>query len=139
MMQRLLLFVAVSGIALAQTGEVTGRVTDPTGAIVPGAEVMVKNVDTGVSRQVVSNEAGYYSAPLLPTGNYQVSVSKTGFRPVSRTGVRLEVQQVARLDFSLEVGNVAESVDVVGAAPLVATEEASLATTVDHRKISNCR
>jgi hypothetical protein len=130
----LLLFLAAC-VAYAQTAEITGRITDPTGAIVPGADVDVTNIDTGVARRVKSNESGYYSAPLLPIGNYQVSVSQTGFRPVKRTGVRLEVQQVARLDFVLELGNVAESIDVVGAAPLVATEEASLATTVDHRKI----
>jgi len=135
MIRRILLFVSGAIVALAQTGEITGRVTDPTGAIVPSADISVTNVDTGVSRQVKSNESGYYSAPLLPTGNYQVSVSRTGFRPVNRSGIRLEVQQVARLDFVLEVGSVTESVDVVGAAPLVATEEASLATTVDHRKI----
>jgi hypothetical protein len=131
----MLIVTFMSGLAWAQTGEITGRVTDPSGAIVPGAEVAIKNVDTGVSRAVKSNESGYYSAPLLPIGNYEVSVSRSGFRSLTRTGVRLEVQQVARLDFVLEVGSLAESVTVAGAAPLVATEEASLATTVDHRKI----
>ncbi|MGH9672886.1 MAG: carboxypeptidase-like regulatory domain-containing protein, partial [Bryobacteraceae bacterium] len=67
----MLLFISGAIVALAQTGEITGRITDPTGAIVPSADVAVTNVDTGVSRQVKSNESGYYSAPLLPTGNYQ--------------------------------------------------------------------
>lgn len=122
-------------LAFAQHGEITGRVTDPTGAMVPGASVEVRNVATGVALPILTNDAGYYSAPLLPPGEYQVSVAKPGFRPVTRTGIRLEVQQVARIDFALAVGDVAETVSVVGAAPLVATEEASLATSVDHRKI----
>jgi hypothetical protein len=125
----------LAAVAAAQTGEITGRVTDPTGAVVPAASIEVKNVDTGIALPLQSNEAGYYSAPLLPVGSYQVSVKAQGFRPVTRSGIRLEVQQVARIDFTLAVGDVAETIEVVGAAPLVSTEEASLATTVDYRKI----
>ena len=131
----LTLFLSLGTVAVAQTGEITGRITDPTGAIVPATPLEVKNTGTGVVLRIETNEAGYYTAPLLPVGDYQISARKPGFRPVTRSGIRLEVQQVARIDFVLAVGDVAETVEVVGAAPLVATEEASLATTVDYRKI----
>jgi hypothetical protein len=122
--------------ASAQTAEMTGRITDATGAVIPGAQIEIRNIDTGVVLPVESNETGYYSAPLLPPGSYQITVKRQGFRPMTRSGIRLEVQQVARVDFTLEVGDVAEAIEVTGSAPLVSTEEASLATTVDHQKIN---
>ena len=87
------------------TSQLTGRVTDATGALVPGAQVEIMNRDTGLDRTAQTNDDGYYTVPLLPPGQYQVSVKKEGFRPVTRTGISLRVDVPARLDFSIEVGS----------------------------------
>src|SRR5581483_9973434 len=67
----------------AQTGEITGRVTDSTGAIVPGAMVKVTSVATGADRDIQTNNEGYYNAPLLLPGEYKISVQREGFRPIT--------------------------------------------------------
>jgi len=126
---------AAAAVLQAQNAQITGRVADPSGAVVPSAEVSVTNVDTGDRRSTSTNEQGYYTVLFLIPGNYQVQVQRQGFRAASRTGVRLQVDQVARLDFTLEVGGVTEAVDVVGAAPLVESETSSLGQVVNNKSI----
>ncbi|MDX1978950.1 MAG: TonB-dependent receptor [Bryobacteraceae bacterium] len=131
-----MLLLPIAAVALyAQNAQITGRVTDPTGAVVPGADVTVTNVDTGDKRTAASNEQGYYTVLFLIPGNYQVQMQKQGFRAAARTGLRLQVDQVARLDFTLELGGVAESVDVVGTAPLVESETSSIGQVVNNKSI----
>src|ERR1043165_9801551 len=110
-MSKLWLALLVVSAVFAQTGAITGRVTDPTGAVVPQVAVSVQAVESGVSTTVQSNEQGYYNFPLLP-GSYNLSVNKAGVKPVRQTNPELEVQQVARVDLVLEVGAVTETVDV---------------------------
>jgi len=136
-MRRTLFIFSAAAMTWAQTPTalITGRVTDPSEAIVPSADVAVTGVDTGLQRRTQSNEAGYYTISLLPPGNYRVSVRKDGFRPVTRTGVTLVVDQSARLDFVLEVGSVTETVEVSGAAPTVESTSAALGTVVASKQI----
>src|SRR5207248_2739074 len=108
--------------AYAQTASLTGRVTDPSGAIVPQASVTVQSADSSVSTAVQSNEQGYYNFPSLLPGVYSLNVSKTGFRPVRQTNLELAVQQAARVDLTLEVGAVTETVDVSAQAVLLDSE-----------------
>src|SRR5579883_2550780 len=75
----------------AQTARIAGRVTDGTGAVVPGTNIIVQSVGTGAERKVTANEDGYYTVPLLLPGEYRVQVEHTGFKPITRTGVVLEV------------------------------------------------
>src|SRR5258708_1312924 len=119
-MRFLLLFLGSATIALAQTAEITGQITDPSGANVPGAAVTVTNTDTGIRRAVTSNINGFYTLPLLRPGPYRIAVEKTGFQPAIRESVRLQVDEVLRLDFPLQVGPVNQAVEVAGAAPLKA-------------------
>src|SRR4051812_47929966 len=119
------------------TGQITGRITDATGAVVPFAEITVVNTETGLVRKTASNETGYFTASLLPPGEYRINVRKTGFRAAARSGVTLAVDQVARLDFQLEVGNVSDSVDVTAEAPTVDASTASLGTVVSSEQIKN--
>src|ERR687888_325782 len=101
----LVVLAALTARTPAQTqGEITGVITDSSGAVVPDAAVTVTNVATGAVRRVVSNEAGVYNFPALQPGVYTVRVEKAGFKAVTHPEVRLEIQQVARLDFTLEVG-----------------------------------
>ncbi len=105
--------VLLPRVAQAQTATVSGIVTDSTGAIVLGAEVTITNVATGSARSVTSNEAGLYTVPLLPPGEYQISVEQQGFRSVVRSGIVLQVEQRATVNFTLEVGAVTEQIEVL--------------------------
>src|SRR5207302_1589263 len=100
------IFAAVVASAAAilsgQTfGEITGEVRDSTGAVVTTATVNVTNDATGASRMVVTNEVGVYTFPSLPPGVYRLKVTAQGFQVVKRPGIDLQVQQTARIDFTL--------------------------------------
>ena len=122
-----LLFFTV-GAAWGQSTDavLVGLVTDGTGAVVAGAAVSATNAATGVSREVVTNETGTYRiGPLVP-GTYSVRTSITGFKTKVQTDVILQTGAVLKLDVTLEVGDVAESVEVTGAAPMLQTQETSV-------------
>ena len=123
----------------AQTpvAEITGRVTDSSQAIVPNAELEVTNVDTGIRWRTVSNESGYYTVPLLPPGNYRITVRLQGFKPITRSGVTLVVNQVARIDFTLEVGGITQTIEVAAAAPLLESQSASLGQAIRPRAMAD--
>lgn len=121
---------------LAQTaGEITGEVRDSSGAVITNATVIVTNVATGAERNASTNDAGLYTFPVLPPGVYDIKVSAPGFQAVSRRRVELQVQQTARLDFTLQVGQVTETVEVAGGAPLLTTEDATVGTVIENRRI----
>jgi len=134
---RILLLLVVSvATLLAQRGtQLTGRITDPTDAVVPGADVTVTNEDTGIRRETRSNELGYYVVPLLQPGRYAVTVQKQGLRPIRRSGITLEVDQAARVDFVMEVGTVSETVQVTANVAAVDTQSATLKEVVEERRI----
>ena len=107
------------------TGRITGTVTDQTGAAVPGATVTLKNTDTGISRTTLSQESGKYEASSLPAGNYEVSASLSGFQTFVHKGIGLAVGQNAVVDFTLQVGQVSDSVTVVGDTAQIETTTAT--------------
>ncbi len=132
----IVLLLALGTAAFAQgTGEITGTVTDTTGSIVPGASVTVTNTATGAARHGVSNDAGVYSVPALSPGSYTVVVELQGFRTQTRRDMVLQVQQVARADFTLEAGVVSESIEVTGGAALLATEDSTVGQVIDNKRI----
>ncbi|HSH16120.1 MAG TPA: carboxypeptidase-like regulatory domain-containing protein, partial [Verrucomicrobiae bacterium] len=116
------LLVALLGIALlplgasAQTyrGTILGTVTDPSGAVVPGAKVTVRNVNTGLIRETETAADGSYSIPELPIGTYAVTVEMAGFQTVVTSGVRVEVAGERRVDAALRPGDVAQRIEVTG-------------------------
>jgi hypothetical protein len=120
------LLICIAAVAFAQTtgaGTITGTVTDATGAIVPGAGILVHNLDTGIDKALTSNEAGIYVATFLQPGHYEVTVNKTGFAKVVRTALTLQVGQVLTIDMQLPVQGSTETVTVTGAASIVDTEK----------------
>ena len=126
------------GMAPAQvTAAVVGTVQDTSGAVIPGAAVTVKNLETGVVRAVASDDRGYYRALSLPVGRYEVAAEKTGFRTQVRTGINLVVGQEAVVNLSLEVGEVQQSVTVAAEAPIVNTTTASTSGLVGERQIKD--
>ena len=121
--------------AVAQTAQITGRVTDPSGAVVPAADAVVVNAQTGTRLATQSNEGGYYTVSRLDPGRYQLEISKAGFKPVVRSGIVLQVDQTARLDFTLEVGAVSEQVEIQAAAPLVESDTSNLGQVVNNKSM----
>ncbi len=121
--------------AQVTTGTISGTVTDSTGAVLPGAKVVVLNQDTGASRTVQADAAGRYSAPSLSLGNYRVTVSQEGFQSETRSGIALTLGREAVVDFQLGVGAVTQTVEVTGEAPLVQTTEATVSYLVNDRTI----
>src|SRR5215471_18289687 len=111
------------GQAASGTAKIRGAVTDPTGAVVPAADVTVRNVDTNVARDLKSNEAGIYEAVSLQPGNYEVKVSKSGFSTLTHTGVTISVGQRAVIDVAIKVSGVTEDVTVVEETPAVDTDK----------------
>lgn len=124
---RLALLACVAAVGgFAQTGQIADRVTDPAGAVVPQVKVTITQTTTGTQREAATNQDGYYTAPNLEPGPCSVSLTKEGFKPVSRTGIQLQVDQDLRLDFSLEVGQVNERIVVSSQAPLWAGHKSSI-------------
>ncbi len=121
--------------AQSPTATVTGQVTDPGGAAVPGAKVVARNPATNISHEGVANDQGLYTIPLLPPGEYQVSVEAQGFNKEIRNGLTLQIGDVARFDFSLQVGESRQIVEVQATAPLTQTENASVGDVVDNKKV----
>jgi len=122
-------------IAMAQvtTGTISGTVSDSTGAVLPGAVVNLKSVEKGISRTVTTNEGGRYRAPELALGSYEITAEAAGFQTVVRSGITLTVGREAVVDFTLQVGTVADKITVTGEAPLVQTANATVAALVDER------
>ncbi len=135
--QRFLLFsiLGVCQLLHAQNAQITGRVTDPSGAVVPAAEVTVTNTATGDKRSATSNSQGYYTVQFLNPGDFQIQVQKAGFKSAVRSGIRLQVEQIARLDFTLDLGSVAESIEVTATAPLIESETASVGQVINNKSI----
>jgi outer membrane receptor protein involved in Fe transport len=135
----LMLGAITLGNSWAQTekAQLNGSVTDPSGALVAGARVSAVNVGTGARRETATNEQGLFNLPFLDPATYDIQVQREGFRTVTRLGIKFDVAQIARLDFSLEVGAVSEQVTVTAQGPLLETGSASLAHLVDNTKIVN--
>ena len=131
------LLCALSAAAFAQqeTATISGTITDSTGAVVPRAVVVVTNVQTGITVRTTATESGSYLVPSLRPGDYSVAVESKGFQKTVRTGVTLQVAQVARIDVTLQTGGLTEAVEVVGATPLLETQTSSRGLVIDQKKI----
>jgi hypothetical protein len=135
---KLVLFVSISATLWAQaTSAILGTVTDPSGAAVAGANVAVRNTETGVSRTTVTVENGNYQVLSLPVGQYEVRVEKPGFKAVLRSGINLVVAQEAVVNVPLEVGQVTQSVTVTGEAELVNTTPSSTSGLVSEQQVKD--
>lgn len=118
----------------ANTGEIKGTVLDPSGAVVEGVTVTITNVETGGSTVSTTNSAGIYDVPSVPTGPYQVTFTKAGFRDLVRKGVTVQLLTVA-IDATLQVGNAAEQVTVTAEVPLLQTETADQTTNFSTKEV----
>jgi Carboxypeptidase regulatory-like domain/TonB dependent receptor-like, beta-barrel len=116
-------------------GTISGTVTDPSGAVVPGVTVTVTNVNTNVVTNLVTNSAGVYNATGLNPGVYNVQVDARGFKTAVAKGITLEVGANPRVDLVLEVGTTAQTVEVVAQAPLLQAQQSNLGQTVSRQQL----
>ena len=135
-----LLLVAGFLLLSAATGwaqEIGGQVTDPSSAVLPGVEIEIRNLDTGVIRSVITDEVGRYRATALTLGNYAVQASLAGFQTVIRSGIALTLGRDATVNIQLPVGSVTEGVTVLGEAPIVDVRRAEVAANVTREQIAD--
>jgi hypothetical protein len=118
---------------IAQSVEVTSRITDPTGAIVRGATVIVTNLEDESRRQLISNDEGYYSAPFLRPGTYRLTVQLPGFMETTQDGLGLSVGQIRRVDVVLTPEGVHETLNVQPAPALDRDESRSARSSITAR------
>ena len=119
----------------APVGQINGGVTDPSGAVIAGASVTLINPATNLRRETSTNAEGLFNLPALPPGTYNLQVEAKGFPKQAREGIELQVGQVARIDFALQVGNVTETIQVTGGAPVLQSETSELGTVIENRRI----
>jgi len=132
----LLLVAAAAGIChfgwgQEVTASITGTVTDPGGAALPGATVTATSLERGQTYTALTNDSGLYRIAQLPVGTYTVKVEKSGFSLASYPSFVLTLNQVARVDVAMKVGQASETVEVTGAAPLLATETTQVDTVIN--------
>src|ERR1700739_37632 len=127
----LALFSATPARAQVSGATLSGLITDENGGPGPGAAMVIKNVGTGVTRDVVTNADGFYSSPNLLPGSYEVRVTATGFQTLAQKGITLTVGAQQALNLSLKVGQLNQTVEVNAAPPDVQTTSSTISATVD--------
>ena len=133
------LVIFLSGLTMARGQEtrstIGGRVIDQMSATVGGAKVLITHVDTNSTVALTTNETGYYEAPLLIPGNYQVQVKAEGFKAMTRDGIELQVGQQLAIDIKLELGSMTETVQVTAEAPVLDTNSVEAGALIDNQQL----
>jgi len=128
--------LAAGADAQTATGQITGTVTDSSGAVMPGVKVVVTSQQTGLTRETTTSDVGNYVVPLLPVGNYLVTAEREGFKLAVQSDIQLNVDQVQRIDLKLEAGNVSERVEVRANASTIDTETSTVGQLVSERQVT---
>ncbi len=133
----LLVFLMSASFAMAQLiqGAISGVVRDETAAVLPGVEITIANIATGITRSSITDEAGRYGASSLPVGEYQIRAELPGFQTTIREGIELTVGRQAVVDLVLQIGEVTEEVTVSGQAPPLETSTASVSNLVEEKQV----
>ena len=118
-------------------GTISGSLTDPTGSLIPGVTIAIRNTDTGIERSLASNDAGLYTAPFLPPGHYEITASKQGFAKVVRKDLTLQVGQVLTIDLAMPLQTTSESVTVTGEASIVDPDKTEMSQVVSQSQKEN--
>ncbi len=135
----LLLSANVTDFAQSQAlnGQIEGTVTDPNGATIPNASVIIVNIETGTTRTVTTDDSGVYRAPLLPLGTYRVTAEAPNFKKLVREGITLTTGQTATVALALEAGQVSEVVTISGDAPIVDPGKIDLGRVMNTVEVHN--
>ena len=133
-----LLFLPIAAAAQGTpAGTIYGYVLDPDHRPVPSARIVIESPNTAATRDVFSNHQGLYSVPALPPGPYNITVEANGFKTIHQTGIVLEADQQARMDFALTIGSTTETITVEGEAPLLNTSDATVSTLIGNQFVAN--
>lgn len=140
LLKRLLVLAAVviattEASAYAQSGTLTGIVTDPVGAVLPGVRITITHLETNLERTFITDEHGDYTVPLLPVGTYRIETELSGFRTAVAENIFLSVDDRLRVDFMLQIGEVSERLTVTENTPVVQSESSSVGVVIDNQKI----
>lgn len=135
----LTLSILLAGMAAGQANRasITGTVTDSSGAVIGGVDVVARNVDTNVETATITNEDGEYLVPNLPPGTYSLTFRKVGFKEISQPSITLISTQVARIDISMQVGTATENVTVTAEAPVLDSESTSIGTNMSNKALTD--
>src|SRR6185437_5452356 len=131
----LILACATPNAAQVASGSIVGAVRDASGAVVTDAAVTVRNTETGIAREVKTNREGGYVVTLLQPGTYTVTVEREGFKKAVQPAFKLDVNQTTRVDITLAVGSVTESVEVSAAEPLVESQTSSVGQVLEGSRV----
>jgi len=129
------LLLPCAASAQLSTAQISGRVTDDSGAVLPGVTVTVVQTDTGLTRTTTTDASGTYVLPNLPTGPYRLEAMLQGFRTYAQTGIVLQVAATPSINVSLAIGNLQETVAVEAAAPIVDVQSAGISDVIDNERI----
>jgi hypothetical protein len=132
----LLVFLAAAAAWGSVAGSISGTVKDPSGSVVPNANVTVRELSTGVSQQTHTNAKGYYTLPVLPVGHYELDVQASGFQSYRRKDIVLDIGAALTLDASLEIGEDAQTVNVTANALHVETVSTQLGEVISGRQMA---
>ncbi len=130
------LAIPLSTPLLAQQSGLTGSVTDTTGAVIVAADVMLTNADTGVDRMAQTNESGVFNFTLLPPGTYELHCESIGFKTYRQSGLVMETGLTKTVIIPLEVGEITETIEVTGSAPLLETENTTVGQFIERRTVA---
>jgi sulfur carrier protein ThiS len=130
-------FVTRAFAQQAINGTIRGRISDPSGAAISGADVTVTNTATGYARTITTSDDGYYVLPNLPLGTYTVAVKKSGFQTLSATNVALAAGSEAVVDGALKVGQIETTIEVTGGAPVVEPARTNIGRTITEVETQN--
>jgi hypothetical protein len=129
------LLAGIAATAQETRSMLFGKVVDPQGASIIGANVIIRNAETGVTQSMKSNDKGYYEGNLLMPGNYEIVAEIKGFKKLVRQGVTLPVSSRIQVDLNMEIGGVTETVSVSGEAPLLETNAVSSGRVIDNKSL----
>jgi hypothetical protein len=132
----LVVLAGTPAVAQETRGTIAGTIRDAQG-VIPGVAVKITNVETAVTQPVVTNSSGYFEAPLLRAGTYEVTVEMTGFKTLKRTGIILAGGQQISLPLELEIGTLAETITVTGEAPLLEVNAVRTGLNLTQRQIED--
>jgi hypothetical protein len=132
-----LVLMATSVEAQRATGEIIGKITDESNAVLPGVSVTIRGAGVAGAPTVVTSETGVYRFPLLPPGTYELDYVLSGFTPLKRTGIPIAVGATVELDVSLTLGTLEETLTVSGQAPVINTASAQTSTTYNQEMMRN--
>jgi hypothetical protein len=133
----ILLLTSLDAFAQTESARISGRVTDPTDAVIVGAECKMTNIETNVPTTSTTNEDGIYVIPDLRPATYRLTIQKVGFRTVVQPNLQLYVQDAVNENFKLAMGPVSETSTVIGAEPILQTVSAAVSTVVDNQFVQN--